>query len=288
MRLARICTWGVCAGALILLTGVASGQEYPNKPIRLIAPGVGGIADVTARILAPEVSAILGKPVIVENRPSGIIPGQIVSQSHPDGYTLLLYGPPVWIMPLMQDKMSYDPVKDLAPVTMAINTPSLLVVNSSLPVSSVAELLALAKAKPGQLNYATNGGGSSGHLAGELLKAMAGLDIVRINYAGGGAAIADLLAGRVQYYFAPRPTVVAQINAGKLKALAVAGAKPSPLAPGLPTVSATLPGYSVESSTAVFTRAGTPQAIINRLNQAFVSVLTSAAVKETTRNGVSS
>jgi len=264
----------------MLSAGASIAQDYPTRPIRVIAPGVGGVADVTARLLAPPVSQLIGQQLIVENRASGVIPGQVVASSQPDGYTLLVYGPPVWLSQYLQDAVPYDVVRDLAPITLAISTPNVLAVNPAVTASTVAELLALARSKPGELNYGSNGNGSSGHLAAELLKSMASINIVKINYKSGGAAIGDLMVGRVQLYFAPAPTVSAQIKAGKLKAIAIASAKPSALTPGLPTVAATIPGYVVESTTAVFARAGTPAPILNRLNQAFVRALNTAAVKE--------
>lgn len=273
---------GTLLAIVLTLAPVAQAQDYPTKPIRIITAGVGGATDFAARTIAPGVTAALGQQIVVDNRASGVIPGEIVAQSKPDGYTLLFYGPPIWLAPFLLEKMPYDPVKDLAPVILAVSSPAILVVHPSLPVKSVNDLIALARSKPGQLNYGTSGTATTTHISGELFKSMAGLDIVRVNYKGAGALITDLLAGQLQFTFATATSVSSHIKeGGRLRALAVTSAKPSPLLPGLPTVaSAGLPDYVSESTSAMFAPAGTPKAIIDRLNQAIVGVLNSAEVKE--------
>lgn len=164
---------------IALGTGPASGQAYPKKPIRIVTAAAGGNNDVSARIIAQGISGPLGQPVIVDNRPNGPIPGEIVSKASPDGHTLLVYNNGFWLGPLLL-KPSYDPVRDFVPITLSDSTPSLIVVNASLAATTVKELIALAKAKPGELNYATTGGGSSSYLAGELFKALTGVDLVNV------------------------------------------------------------------------------------------------------------
>ena len=278
--LPRFILWMLSAGLMLLGASGAYGQNYPVKPIRIVTPGSGGGADFAARLIAPALTAGLGQQVIVDNRPSAIIPGDIVSKAPPDGYTLLIYGPPFWIGPLLE-KTPYDPVRDFQPITVAVRQPNILVVHPSLPVKSVSELIALAKARPGALNYASIATGSSSHLAGELFKAMAGVSLVRINYKGSGAALIALIAGEVEVSFANAVSVTGAIRSGRLRALAVTTAQPSPLAPGLPTLAASgLPGYESVTITGIFAPAATPAAVINRLNGEIVAALNRADIKE--------
>ena len=186
--------------AVAAARGAACGQDYPNKPIRIVTSEAGGGNDIQARLIAQGLAGALGEQVVVENRPSGVIPGEIVSKAPPNGYTLLLYNNTLWIGPLMQNT-PYDAVRDFAPVTSVAKGANVLVVNPALPVKSVAELVALAKAKPGELNYGSSGTGASNHLAAELFRAMAGVNIVRINYKGAGPALTALLAGELQLMF---------------------------------------------------------------------------------------
>lgn len=260
--------------------GMASGQAYPNKPIRIVTAAVGGNNDVSARIIAQGISGPLGQSVIVDNRPNGVIPGEIVSRAPPDGYTLLVYNNGFWLGPLLL-KSPYDPVRDFLPVTLTDSTPSVIVVHPSLAANSIKDLIALAKAKPGELNYATTGGGSSSYLAGELFKALAGVDLVNISYKGVGLALTDLIAGRVQLMIPPATATAPHVKSGKLRALAVTSAEPSALYPGLPTVAASgVPGYELVSRTGVFAPAKTPAAIIKRLNQELVRFLHGAEAKQ--------
>lgn len=259
--------------------GMASGPAYPNKPIRIVTAAVGGNNDVSARIIAQGISGPLGQSVIVDNRPNGVIPGEIVSRAPPDGYTLLVYNNGFWLGPLLL-KSPYDPVRDFLPVTLTDSTPSVIVVHPSLAANSIKDLIALAKAKPGELNYATTGGGSSSYLAGELFKALAGVDLVNISYKGVGLALTDLIAGRVQLMIPPATATAPHVKSGKLRALAVTSAEPSALYPGLPTVAASgVPGYELVSRTGVFAPAKTPAAIIKRLNQELVRFLHGAEAK---------
>ena len=264
---------------LLLAASAAWSQDFPNRPVRIVTSEAGGGNDFQARIVAKGLSAALGQQVIVENRPSGVIPGDIVSKAQPNGYTLLLYNNTLWTGPLMQST-PYDPVKDLAPIAGVASGPNVLVVNTSLPVKSVAELVALAKARPGGLNYASSGTGASNHLAAELFKFMTGVDIVRIGYKGAGQALNDLIAGQVQVMFPTAGAAAPHVKSGRVKGLAVTSAEPSPLMPGLPAVAASgLPGYESIAIYGVFAPARTPRGLIARLNAEILRVLALPDVK---------
>jgi tripartite-type tricarboxylate transporter receptor subunit TctC len=255
-------------------------QAFPARPVRIVTAEVGGGSDFTARQIAQGLSGSLGQQVIVENRPSGFIPGEIVSRAQPDGYTLLLFNTILWTAPLIQ-KAPYDPVKDFSPVALIGSTPSVLVVNPSLPVKSVADLVALARSKPGELNYGSTGTGAANHLAAEMFKAMAGLDLVRVNYKGGSLALNGLIGGEIHLMFTTPITGAPHVRSGKLKVLAVTSAEPSALAPGVPTMAAAgLPGYESIATYGVFAPAKTPRTIIDRLNEAIVRLLNRPDVKE--------
>jgi tripartite-type tricarboxylate transporter receptor subunit TctC len=266
--------WVLLAGA-----GAVSAQNYPNMPIRIVTSEAGGGNDVQARLVAQGLAGALGEQVVVENRPSGVIPGEVVSKAPPNGYTLLLYNNTLWIGPLLQNT-PYDVVRDLAPVTSVAKGANVLVVNPATPVKSVAELVALAKAKPGELNYGSSGTGASNHLAGELFRVMAGVNIVRINYKGAGPALTALLAGELQLMFPTAGAVTPHVRAGRVRALAVTSAEPTALFPGVPTMAAFLPGYESISIYGVFAPAKTPRTIIDKLNEEIVRFLNRADVKE--------
>jgi tripartite-type tricarboxylate transporter receptor subunit TctC len=271
------------AVAAILALGVSAAfaQDYPTKPIRLLSPGPGGGADFVARFVANGISAPLGQQVVIDNRPAGVIPGQVVSKAPPDGYTLLLNGNSFWIAPLMRDGIPYDPAKDFAPISLAVGSPNILVVHTSVPAKSVKELIALARARPGVLNYGSASAGGSVHLAAELFKHMARVDVVRISYKSSGTSVSSLLSGEVDLMFANAPPVIPHVKAGRLRALAVTTLQQSVLMPGLPTMAASgLPGFEVASVYAFFAPARTPAAIIVRLNQEIVRFLGRADAKE--------
>jgi tripartite-type tricarboxylate transporter receptor subunit TctC len=280
-RLAVQTAGSVCALAFVLaLAAPGAAQTYPTKPVRIVVGGVGGGSDTTARMIAAVLSPALGQQVVVDNRPSGIIPGDIVAKAAPDGYTLLVSGSSLWISPLLQT-VPFDPVKDFAPITLAATSPSVLTVHPSLPVKSVKDLIALARARPGDLNYGTSGQGSAPHLSAELFKAMARVDIVRVNYRGAGAALNDLLAGEVQMTFGTTSSVVPHLKSGRLRALAVSSPGRSALLPELPTIAeAALPGYESTSPATLFAPAGTPRAIIERVNKEVVQGLKRPEPKE--------
>lgn len=278
MRKHRFVEWMFSVGMMILGAGVVSGQNYPNKPIRIVTSDPGGGTDSSARVVAQGLAGLLGQPAIVDNR-RGIVPGQIVANARPDGYTLLVIGFSFWAEPLFQ-KVSYDPIKDFSPITFLSTSPNTLVVHPSLSVKTVKELIALATARPGELNYASPGIGSSTFLTVELFKAMANVNILHIPYRGGAGSMTALISGQVQMSFGSGVSVAPHIKSGKLMGLAVTSAQPSALFPELPTVAATLPGYEMSAATAMFAPARTPKAIIDRLHQETVRILNQQDVKD--------
>lgn len=252
---------------MALAAGVASGQEYPIKPIRVVTSDIGSGADVSARLVAQGIAGALGQAVVVENRPGAIVP-DLVAKAPADGYTLMFSGP-IWILPLIRKDLAYDTLRDFVPVTWVTSSPAILVVHPSLPVKTVKELIALARARAGQLNYASAPSGSINHLAAELFKSLAGVNIVRVPYKGSGAAMNDLLGGQVHLTFAVASSAPAHVKSGRLRGLAVSGARRSALLPGLPTIAEAggLPGYEAVAITGMFAPAKTPAAIVNRLHQ---------------------
>ena len=264
------------AGALAL---PAQAQLLQTRFIRIVTSEPGSTNDLGARVIAQELTRALGQQVIVENR--GSIAVEYAARAAPDGNTLLYYGNTVWLLPLLRAKVNYDPLRDLAPVALTTIAPVVLVAHPSLPVKSVKELLALAKARPGQLNYAAGTIGASTHLAMEMFKSMAGVDIVRIPYKGTGPAVTALIAGEAPMMFSPLGSIGAHIRSGKVRALAVGNAEPSPLTPGLPTVAAAgVPGYEASSITGMFAPAGTARELVLRYNQEINRALTRAGMPE--------
>ena len=268
------------AGVMVVSAGTASGQDYPNKPVRIVTPPAGAGNDFVARVIAQGMSASLGQQMVVDNRPAGVV-GEIVAKAPPDGYTLLAIGSVLWLTPFLQDNVGYDTVKDFAPISVTGTSVNILVVHPSIGINSVKELIALAKSKPGQLNFATGGTGSSNHLAAELFKSMAGIDLVRIPYKGSGPAMNDLVSGQVQIMFPTTAAGLPHVKSGRLKALGVTSLKPSALAPGLPTVAESgVPGYESIVMYALFAPAKTPAPVIKRLNADLVKYLKSPAGTE--------
>ena len=253
-------------GVLTLAAGPTWAQNYPNRPIRIVTSGVGGGNDFVARLVAQGFTGSLGQQVIVENRGSGVQPGDVVAKAAPDGYTLLVGSGGLWLLPLMQPAPT-DILRDFAPISLLARAPTILVVHPSLAVTSVKELIAMAKAKPGALNYSTGATGSTSHLAPELFKSMAGVSMVRIPYKSGASEIADLIGGQVQLTFGTAASVMPHVKSGKLRALAVTSLQPSSMFPGLPAVAETLPGYALGSVYGLLAPEKTPVAIIKRLNQ---------------------
>ena len=281
MTLPRFVATIVAIGIMVLSAGIVFGQNYPDKPIRVVTSAYGSGSDFVARLIAEELSTSLGKQLIVDNRGgSAVILAGIVAKAPPDGYTLLVFGSTFWLTPLMRDNPAYDPVRDFSPITLVVNSPSILVVHASVPAISVKELVALARAKPGVLNYGSGSNGAPTHLSVELFKAMAGVDIVRIPYKGTGPAVNALIGGQVQLMITGPAAVAQHVKSGRLRALAVASAQPSVLTPGLPTVAASgVPGYESASTGGVFAPAGTPAKIVNQLNQEIVRIINRADVK---------
>jgi len=271
----------ITAVSALQFGATAWAQDYPSRTVRIITTPVASGGDVIAREMAAGMSGPLGASIIVENRPA-LSAIEAVAKSPPDGYTLLVNGSVVWIQPLLHKDTPWDPVRDFAPITLAARSPNVLVVTPSVPAKSVAELVALAKAKPGALSYVSAGPGSTSHLAAELFKNMAGgLNILGIAYKGAGPGMIDLMEGRVQIGFLVAASVVGQVKAGKLRALAVTSREPSAIAEGLPTMSDSgLPGYESVLMLGAFAPAKTSAAIITRLNREMVKVLNGPAAKK--------
>lgn len=272
MKVSARCVLIAVALAAAIAAQPLRAQTYPVKPIRVIVPySPGGTADLLGRGIAQKLSLSLGQQVIVENRTGagGGIGADLVAKSKADGYTLLLGTIATHaINPNLYPDNPYDPVKDFAPVVLVATMPNLLVVNPSVPAKNVRELIALAKAKPGELAFASAGSGTTQHLSGELFKKMAGVDLLHIPYKGNAPAVTDLVGGQVQVMFDNIPISLQQVRAGKLRALAVTGPKRSPVLPDVPTIAeAALPGYSVTSWFALFAPAGAPPSIVSRLNE---------------------
>jgi tripartite-type tricarboxylate transporter receptor subunit TctC len=250
---------------------------YPNRPIRVIVPSApGGGTDYTARTIAQRLTESLGQPVIVDNRPgaAGNIGVELATKSTPDGHTIVMPITSFAMNPTLYRKLPFDTVKDLAPITLASIAPLYLVVHPALAAKSVGDLVSLAKSGAGPLSYANSGNGTSAHLAGELFKKMAGVDLVSVPYKGGGPAVIDLIAGRVQVYFSTVPAALTQVQAGRLRGLAVTSARRVSLMPEVPTVAESgLPGYEIVGWFGLFAPAGTPKPVIARLNKEVNDVL---------------
>src|SRR6185436_14484489 len=253
------------------VTGAASAQEYPGRPIRFVTAAVGGGIDFNARMLAQGLTERLKQQVVVDNRGGTSIAEQTVAKAVPDGYTLLVHNNTVWVSPLL-GPVPYDHFKELAPIALLSRSPNILVVHPSLSIGTVRELIERAKAVPGAINYASGPVGAANHLAAELFNALAGVRLVRIGYKGGGPAINDVLAGQVKVMFATAGSVSGHVKSGRLKALAVTSAQPSPLVPDLPTVAASgVPGYAAEAIYGFWAPARTPSAILALLNREAVA-----------------
>ena len=264
--------------SMLVAAGTASGQGFPSRPIRMITSAPGGGTDFIGRLITPGLLENLGQQVIIDNR--GLVGVEVVAKATPDGYTLLIYGAALFLLPLMRSNAPYDAVRDFMPISQTDQAPNVLVVHPSVAASSVKELIALAKARPGELNYGRATAGGPPHLSAELFKAMAGVNLTSVPYKGGGPVVIGLLGGEVQIMFAAVGSVIAHVKSGRLKALAVTSPGPTVLFPGLPAVAATIPGYEAAAMNGVYAPAGTPRAIINRLNQAIVHALNKPEVKD--------
>jgi len=265
-------------GMLLALTTAAAAQDYPTKPLRLIIPfPPGGSNDVVGRMIATQLGERLGKQVVVDNRggAGGVLGTEVAANSAPDGYTLLVISLAHTVNPGLY-KLKYDPIKSFVPVAMLGSGANVLSVHPSVPVNSVQELLALAKQKPGELNYASAGAGSFQHLGSELFKLMAGVNFVHVPFKGGGPAMIDVVGGHSQVLFSSLIQTMPHIRSGKLKALGTGGVKRAAVLPDVPTIAeAGVPGYEMANWWGIVAPAGTPQAIVDKLSKELASVLSS-------------
>lgn len=272
------------AAAVLPLAARAQTADWPNRAIRLVSPfPPGGAADLTARIMAEELTGVLRQSVVVENRTGvgGAVGSEFVARAAPDGYTWLLASTgPFTITPELV-RLNFDPARDLAPVAMVSIVPSIFVVNAAVPANTMAELIALARARPGQLSYASGGNGTAQHLFGEMLKQMAGLDIQHIPYRGGGPALTDTIAGRVQILCDTLPIALPHVREGRVRAVGVTTAQRHPSLPDVPTVAESgVPGYEAVGWYGMAAPAGTPEALIARMNREVNALLEKPLLKE--------
>jgi tripartite-type tricarboxylate transporter receptor subunit TctC len=274
----------ICLLVLSVVPLVAGAQSYPTKPIRLIvADAAGGAPDQLARILAQKLSESLGQQVLVDNRPgaAGALGADIAARSSADGYSLLLTTTAIYaILPNLKKNLPYDPVRDFVPISRVATASNVLVVNASLPARSVAELVQLAKNKPGALNYASAGIGTPAHLAGEMLNLLAGIKLTHVPYKGAAPGLLDVIAGNVQLIITSPIAAGAHMNAGRVRALATTGSERNPSLPDLPTIAEAVPGYEISQSWGIVAPAGTPQPVLNRLNEEIVKAMNLPDLKQ--------
>ncbi len=269
----------LCLVPCLLCLGMtaAQAQSYPTRPVRIVVTYVpGGNTDVAARLVAPHMSENLGQQVIIDNRggAGGVVGTEIVARAAPDGYTLLFgTSAGLSINPQLQSKLPYNVERDFAPISLLVINPQLMVAYPGLPAANVGEFLKLARAQPGKINYASVGVGSPNHLGMELLKNMAGIDIVHVPYKGSAPAVLDVMTGTVSVLFSSIPVMLTHVKGGKLKALAVGSAKRSPAAPEIPTVAESVPGFEYVTWYGLFVPSATPRAVVARLNEAVVKSL---------------
>jgi tripartite-type tricarboxylate transporter receptor subunit TctC len=269
---------------LALAAVATQAQTYPNRPVRLVVPYVpGGGTDFTARVIAPKLSEALGQQVVVENRPGGgtNIGSELVARAAPDGYTLLMAGAANAINMSLYARPPYDTVRDFAPVSLSVKGANVLLVHPSLPVKSLKELLALARAQPGKLNYASSGIGSANHMAGELLKLVAKVNITHVPYKGNAPALTDLIGGHVEILISGVPAVIGQIKNGRVRAIAIASLKRFPALPDTPTIDESgLKGFEATTWFGVMAPVKTPREIVSRLNTDLARIVAAADVRE--------
>ena len=271
------------AAALAFAAG-AHAQAYPSKPIKIVVPfAVGGIADTFARAIGAELAKSWGQPVVVENKggAGGNIGADLVAKSPPDGYTLVMGNIGTHaINQFLMKSMPYDTMKDFVPIAHVLDADNLLVVHPSVPAKNAAELIAYAKSQPNKLSYASGGMGTTSHLAGELFKSMAGVDIVHVPYKGNSPAITDVMGGQAQMIFATMPTVIQQAKAGRLRPIATLGSERNKTTPEIPVMKETLPGYQVSNWIGLFAPAGTPPEIVGRLNAEVQKIMRSPEIEK--------
>jgi len=281
MRMLRFLLIGLAA---LMSVGVAAAQDFPNKPIKLIVPfPPGGPNDIIARTVGQKMSEILKQPVLIDNRggQGGVLGTDVVAKAPPDGYTIAIASAGALAISPSMEKVAYDTLKDLAPVTLVATVPEMLVVAPSVPANNMAELVALAKSQPGKLNFASSGPGSLPHLAGELFKLTAKIDIVHVPYRGAAPAVTDLLAGQVQMVFLDLPVLLPQVKAGKLKPIALGALKRVPSAPDVPTTTeAGMPSLQTENWYGMVAPGKTPPQIVAIIHKAAVEAMKDPAVIE--------
>ena len=262
----------------------AQAESYPNHPLRLVVPfATGGTSDILARFVAPPLWAALGQPVVVDNRPGAgsNVGNEIVAKASPDGYTLIMATPALASNLALYGKLNYDPVKDFAPVTLVAEIPIALAVNPAVPAKSVRELIALAKAQPGKLNFGSSGNGGIGHLVGEMFKSATGVNMVHVPYKGNGPALVDLMGGALNLAFTDIAGGMPYIKAGKIRALGIASKARSAQLPDVPTmIEAGVPNFEATTWFAVFATGGTPKPVIDKLNTEIVKALRAPEMRD--------
>lgn len=272
------------AGLVILSSAAANAQSYPAKPVRIIVPfPAAGGTDLMARTIAEKIGAALGQQFLVDNRTGagGALGSDLVAKSAPDGYSLLVSSSsPMVIGPNLMQKPPYDPLRSFSPIIIISSAPNVLVIHPSLPVKNVQDLITLARQRPGQLNYASNGAGTLSHLTGELFSQRTGIKMLHVPYRGAPPAVIDTVAGNVSLLFSAYPTVSVQIESKRLRALAVSGSKRASVAPELPSIAETLPGFESSQWWGMFGPAGLPSEAVSRLNSAAQQALTLADVRK--------
>ena len=270
-RYAAYCATGICA----LLSPPAWPQDFPSRPIRLVVPfAPGGPADVSARLLSPKLTETLGQNIVIDNRAGGggIVAAEIVARARPDGHTILMCSTSVMVInPIVSPAVPYDALRDFAPVSLVSSSPYLLLTSAAFPAATVKELIAIAKAKPGTLNFGSAGIGSTSHLVAEIFRSMAGIEMTHVPYKGSSLAANDLIAGQLQVLFESVSSALPNVNAGRLRALGISTLKRFPLTPQIPPISESgVPGYQAATWQGVCAPAGTPKPVLAALNRAVV------------------
>jgi len=273
----------IVSSILCISYSFTASAKYPDRPIRLVVPfAAGGNTDIFARVIGAKITEKLGQQVVVDNRAGAgaTIGTAVVARAAPDGYTLLMVSGSHVVNPHIYKSLPYDTLKDFTPITLVVDVPSLLVANPSVPAKTVSELISLAKATPGKLNYASSGTGTFAHLAFELFNSLAGVKIQHIAYKGNGPATTDLLGGQVQFMMGAQPAAMPHIQANKLIPIGVTSAKRSPQLPNVPTISESLPGYEFNQGFGMLAPAGTPRSVVESLNKVIVEILNSEEVRK--------
>jgi len=280
----RAARCAVVACMLVAFAPLITAQAYPVKPVRMIVPFVpGGNTDIIGRVFTPKLSELLGQQIVVENRggAGGVIGTELVAKAAPDGYMIVMVSAAHTINPALAKKLPYDSIRDFAPISMIADVPTAFVVHPSLPAKNVKEFIAIARARPGEINYSTAGRGTVGHLSAELLSSMTKIKLVHVPYKGSGQSMVDLVAGHVQMQFPSMPAAIQHVRTGRLRMIAQTGKQRSAAAPEAPTMEESgLPGFVVSSGFGMFAPAGTPRPIIDRIHSALVKALNDPAVKE--------